>query len=235
MFRRISGAAAAGALAVIAATTVTAQQREFAQAQQANQAALRQYSWKSRTELTVDGETKQVRLEQVRYDIDGRLQKTAIGGEAAATASRPGPPGPAGALRRRVVAKKTEDFKAMLGELAALAESYAHLPSDRLQAFAARAVITPGEGLEAGSVRIQGRDVRLAGDAMTVWVAPAGFAMRRVEIATLYDTRPVSIRADYRSLDNGLTYQARSVLRYPEESVEIVVETFDYALAAMSR
>jgi hypothetical protein len=34
--------------------------------------------------------------------------------------------------------------------------------------------------------------------------------------------------ADYRSLDNGLTYQARAVLRYPEKEVELTVESFEY-------
>ncbi|MGD9903390.1 MAG: hypothetical protein AB7U83_07955 [Vicinamibacterales bacterium] len=235
MFRTITGVLAAGALALTLATTLAAQQREFAQAQQANQAALRQYSWKSRTELTVHGEVKQVRLEQVRHDFDGRLQKTTIGGESAAETSRSGPPGPGGALRKRVVARKTEAFKDMLGELAALAESYAHPRADRMQAFAARAVITKGQGLETGSIRIQGRDLVLTGDTVTMWVAPAGFAIRRVEIATRYGTDPVSILADYRSLENGLTYQARATLRYPDQAVEIVVETFDYAVTAMSR
>ena len=61
--------------------TAAAGPREFAEAQRANQLALRQYSWKSRTELKVNGESKQVRLEQVRFDLDGRLQKTVIGGD----------------------------------------------------------------------------------------------------------------------------------------------------------
>lgn len=234
MTRSISRPMYAAMLSVALVTVAAAQQREFAEAQQANQAALRQYAWQSRTELRVEGEVKQVRLEQVRFDIDGRLQKTVIGGGAtAADSSRPGPPGPAGALKKRVVAKKTEEFQDMLGALATLAESYAHLPPDRLKAFAARSVITPGQGIESGSVRIQGRDLLKAGDQMTVWVDAAGQAMRRVEIATSYDGGAVTIAADYRRLDNGLSYQARSILRYPAKGVEVVVETFDYTRSTM--
>ena len=210
-------------------TAVGAQQREFVEAQQANQAALRQYAWQSRTELRVEGEVKQVRLEHVRFDIDGRLQKTVVGGgPIAAEPSRSGPPGPAGALKQRVVAKKKEEFQDLLSELASLAESYAHLPPERMKVFGARAVITPGQGVETGSMRIQGRDVRMPGDQMTVWIDPGGSVMRRVEIAASHDGRPVSIAADYRRLEDGLTYQARSVLRYPARGVEVVVESFDY-------
>jgi hypothetical protein len=51
----------------------------FAESQKANAQALRQYSWKSRTEIKLKGESKNVTLEQVRYDENGKLQKTPIG------------------------------------------------------------------------------------------------------------------------------------------------------------
>jgi hypothetical protein len=67
-------------MCAIAVAGMSAQQREFSQAQRANADALRDYTWKSRTELRLKGEPRNVRLEQVRYDLDGRLQKAQIGG-----------------------------------------------------------------------------------------------------------------------------------------------------------
>jgi hypothetical protein len=217
---------ALGLGAMVSATA--AQQREFTEAQRANQVALRQYSWTSRTELKIGGESKHVRLEQVRFDFDGRLQKTAIGVPTSSEPARTGPPGPAGALKKRVVAKKKEEFGDMLAALAALAESYAHVQPDRLKAFTARAVVA--KGVEPGSVRIQGGDLVAPADQVTVWIDSVSLGMRRVEITTFYNGAPVTIVADYRTLGNGLTYQARSVLRYPKERVEVLVEAFDYAL-----
>ena len=52
-------------------------QAQFAESQKANAQALRQYTWKSRTEIKLKGESKNVKLEQVRYDATGALQKTA--------------------------------------------------------------------------------------------------------------------------------------------------------------
>lgn len=234
MGRAFTRRCAAALLAIAASLSVAAAQGQgrFAEAQQKNQAALRQYSWQSRTELRVEGEVRQVRLEQVRFDLDGRLQKTVIGGGTpAAESSRLGPPGPAGALKKRAVARKKEAFQDMLDDLAALAESYAHLSPERLQAFGARAMMTQGQGLETGSVRLQGRDIARPGDGLTAWIDPASFAMRRVEITTFYEGSPVTITADYRRTDTGLTYQARSTLRYPAKAVEVVVETFDYTRA----
>src|SRR5688572_16436158 len=108
------------------ATAAAGQQQEFAAAQRANHAALRQYSWKSRTELKLVGEVKQVRLEDVRYDLNGELQKTVIGGGPATDDGHPGGGGPGGRIKARIVARKKAAFKDMLAELAELAESYAH-------------------------------------------------------------------------------------------------------------
>ena len=53
---------------------------QFAEAQQQNKEALLAYTWQSRTEIKLKGESKNVKVEQVRYDLDGSLQKTAIAG-----------------------------------------------------------------------------------------------------------------------------------------------------------
>jgi len=52
--------------------------------------------------------------------------------------------------------------------------------------------------------------------------------MRRVEIATSLEKKPVNLVSEYRTLDNGPTYQARAVLQYPETQIELTVENFEY-------
>ena len=200
---------------------------EFVKAQHANKAALREYTWKSRTELRRDGEVRSVLLEQVRYDFDGLLQKTRIGGESSDPAGRGRRGGP---VRNAVVAKKTEAFKGMMQDLAALVASYANLPADKLQTFARQAGVSK-DGAEHGTMRIAGRGVLQVDDGLIVWVDPRNYVVRRVEITTSYETHPVYAVAEYRTLENGPTYQARSVLRYPHEEVELTTETFDYQRA----
>jgi hypothetical protein len=214
-------------IGVVLATAAAGQQREFAAAQQVNHAALREYSWKSRTALKLAGEVKQVRLEDVRYAFDGQLQKTVIGGGPVAE-DGPGRGGPVGRVKARVIARKKAELKDMLAELAALGESYAHASPERVKSFAARATISKGQGLETGSVRVQGRDLLVSGDEMTAWIDPVSHALRRVSIATTYDAHPITIVVDYRTLDTGLTYAARSALAYPAKSIEVIVDTFDY-------
>ncbi len=235
MTNSILRGAGTGVLALVVAlgATVSAQQREFVDAQRANAEALRSYIWKSRTELKLEGEIVNVRLEQVRYDFDGRQQKTQIGGST--PSSEAGGRRAGGPIRNRVVAKKKEEFKELMGDLATLAGSYAQLPPETLKTFAARATITKSQGIDGGSLRVQGRGVLSATDEMTVWIDPAKFMIRRVEVTTALEGKPVFITADYRSLENGLTYQTRSILRYPDKQLDVAIENFDYEFVGRPR
>jgi hypothetical protein len=219
------------AFTLLTAVASAQQKEQFVAAQQANKAALREYTWKRRTELKLKGESKKVTMEQVRHDIDGKLQKTPIGGAPEA----PPPEQPAsgrgrrgGRLKEKIIENKKEEFAELMQNLGALVASYGHLPQDKLQAFAKGATMGRGEGAEGGTVRIQGGNVLVDGDSMSIWIDPASSMMRRVEIATALEKKPVNLVSEYRSLDNGPTYQARSVLQYPEKQIELTIENFEY-------
>ncbi len=199
----------------------------FAESQKANAQALRQYSWKSRTEIKLKGESKNVKLEQVRYDANGKLQKTPLAGPAPA-APAPAQGGRGGRVKAKVIENKKEEFGEMMQGLGQLVASYGQLPPDKLAAFKATATKGRGEGAMAGTAQVQGLDVLQAGDSMTVWVDPASQMMRRVEIKTLYEKKPATVVADYQGVANGPTYMAHAVLTYPEKHVELTVDTSEY-------
>lgn len=230
--RTVTPLRATVALVALCAAMVLAQdkvQPSFAESQKANAQTLRQYSWKSRTEIKLKGESKNVKLEQVRYDANGKLQKTPIGAPpAAAPPSQGGRSGRGGRVKTKVIENKKEEFGELLKGLGQLVASYGQLPPDKLQAFKASATTGRGEGALQGTAQIQGINVLEQGDSMTIWIDPASQMMRRVEIKTIYDKKPATLVADYRSVPNGPTYMARAVLTYPEKNVELTVDNSDY-------
>ena len=153
----------------------------FLQAQEANRAALRDYTWKSRTELTIDGESRQVRLDQVRYDFDGAPQRTRIGGSEPEAPRAPGLAGViapkalgvAGVIRQRAIARKAKDIRTQAQALSELASRYTHLSLDRLHAFTRLAITRPGSGPDTGLVLLHGTGVLQGDDAMSVWLDPS--------------------------------------------------------------
>lgn len=44
--------------------------------------------------------------------------------------------------------------------------------------------------------------------------------------------KPVRIVSDFKTLPNGATYTARSVVDYPSEELRVITEDFDYERAA---
>ena len=228
--RTVTPLRATVALVALCSAMVLAQdkvQPSFAESQKTNAQTLRQYSWKSRTEIKLKGESKNVKLEQVRYDANGKLQKTPIGAPPPA-APPPQQGGRGGRVKAKVIENKKEEFGELMQGLGQLVASYGQLPPDKLQAFKATATTGRGEGALQGTAQIQGLNVLEQGDSMTIWVDPASQMMRRVEIKTIYDKKPATLVADYQSVPNGPTYMARAVLTYPEKNVELTVDNSDY-------
>jgi len=119
---------------------------------------LRQYTWKTRTEIKMKEESKSVKLEQVRYDLDGKLEKTPIdGAPAPAAKEEAGGRGRRGGgkLKEKVIEKKKDEFAELLQSLGQLVGSYAHMPPDKMQAFAANATMTPKQGDAQDQLLIQ--------------------------------------------------------------------------------
>jgi hypothetical protein len=220
-----SGIGLGVAILCITTVAISAQmEQKFAQAQQENALVLRQYTWKSRTEIRKGGESKSVQLNLMRYDIRGTLQKTLI-------STTPQQQLPQRGLRGHIAQKKKGDFLETLNSLEALAKSYSELPPDRMQRFMATATTTPEIGPQQKLLRIRSSDVVQPGDSMTIWVDAVTHKTRKIEIQTALDRKLVRIASDFQDLPKGPTYMARSVMDYPSEELILITENFDYELA----
>lgn len=214
----------AAAVMVLGGISAAAQVNEqFLRTQRENALALREYQWKSRTELRRGGETGSVQLFLLRYGIDGNLQKTRLGGT-------PPPERPQRPLLRKMAENRTKEYQQMVADLGELAQSYANLPPEKMLALLEKAnVITP-LGRSADSVQIQVKNVLQRGDSVTIWIDSATQQQRRVEVQTVMNAQPVAIVSEFRRLPDGPTYAARIIVDYPTESVQLITDNFDYEL-----
>ena len=199
--------------------------QQFSQAQQQNAMALRQYAWKSRTEIQRGGETKNVQLAYMRYDINGSVQKTPI-------SSTPQAQLPTRGIRGLIAQKKMENFMGTMEGLGALAKSYADLPPSAMQRFMASAMVAPEMGQQQKLFRITGTGLLQPGDSMTIWIDAVTRKQRRVEIHTSLERKPVTIVSDFQDLQAGPTYVARSIIEYPTEELRVFTENFEYQRVA---
>ena len=195
----------------------------FLQVQRENALALRKYQWKSRVEVRREGETSGVQIFLMRHGVDGSVQKTPIGGT-------PPPDRPRGPLKKKIAEKKVKAYQELVKELSGLAQAYASLPPDRMQALVAGATMTTPLGAAPDYVQIQARNVLQQGDSLTLWIDPGTHRQQRVEVRTFLETRAVAIVSEFRSLPGGPSYAARTIVDYPSESLQVVTDSYDYEL-----
>lgn len=189
-----------------------------ADSRQAAQQAVKQYSWKMRTEVQVEDEVQVVRLESVRYDIDGKQQRTLINERALEPKRKPG-------LRGKLQDKKAEKQHDWSVELGELLQSYVVVTKGQLVDFFDKASFKQ----EGAMVRIEGRNFLHAGDKMTYLIDGAHQRPARIEVETVHQGDPVSLVIEFRSTTDSLTYPARSTVSVPARQVHVKVENFEYS------
>ena len=66
---------------------------------------------------------------------------------------------------------------------------------------------------------------------MTVWLDAATRRQRKVEVQTTFKGKPVRIVSEFKDLDGGPTYLARTAVDYPSSELAVVTENFDHERA----
>jgi hypothetical protein len=213
---------AAGLLVMLCswATGHGQQDQKAAQAFKQNSMALRQYTWKSSSQIRKEGEVKGTKLFMSRYASDGTLVQVLLN-ETSANLPKFG-------IRGMVAKKKKEEAQELIAALQQLAKSYGELPPAKMQEFMTRAKVTLETNAPQPLLRLEAEGVLQPGDSMVVWIDANTRRQRRVEIKSSYEANPVRIVSEFKDLPNGPTYMARSVLDYVREELTLTVENFDY-------
>lgn len=202
------------------------QDQKFTQAQKQNAQALRQYTWKSRSQVRKDGDVKSTKLFLTRYAPDGTQVQVLLEEDSAKL--------PKFGLRGMIAKKKKEAAAELIEGLQKLAKSYAELPPAKMQEFMGRATARLETNTPQPLLRLEAHDVLQPNDSMTVWVDANTRRQRRIEINSSYDATPVRIVSEFKDLPGGPTYMARSVVDYPREELTLTVENFDHQHDAQS-
>ena len=103
-----------------------------------NQAALRQYSWTARTEISLKGEVKKTTESLCRYGPDGAVQKTPVAAPAAPAQAEPQgrKKRGGGAVKNKIVENKKDEMQEYMERAVALIHNYVPPSAEKIQAAA---------------------------------------------------------------------------------------------------
>jgi hypothetical protein len=188
------------------------------EARQANAALMRQYTWTSRTEVMLQGQVKDIRIDAVNYGPGGQLQRNTVNDQSA--------PLPFGFLRRRIAEAERQQVETYLMGLRDLLEQYTLPTAGKVQDFLNKATASGPDA--SGLFEMSGPNVVLPGDTFSLWLNPRTRHAQRVQVSTTFQGDPVNLTATFNTLPSGLNYVAYAEVTVPAKQISLQVQNFDY-------
>lgn len=191
--------------------------------QSENQKALHAYRWQVRTVYRVDGKRRREDVYFAKYDENGKIAETLVGGQRPASPDSVVTPGHT---------FEAEQERNRLGNMA-LALSleitrYENLPEERQRALMEAAKRTPDGDLE----QVHLTDILKAGDSATVWMDRKTGLQRRVELHGTLDNDPFDATYTFADLRGGAVYPATILIRIPAKRLEVTTTNSGYLRVA---
>jgi hypothetical protein len=187
-----------------------------------NQQALRQYTWTETTQMIFKGETKSTKQALCQYGPDGKVQKTAIGGD-------PPPPEKKRGVRGRVIEKKKDEMKDYMERVASLIKRYVPPEGSQIQESfqSGKAALKPSAG---GGVTILFADYAKPGDSVALAFDTAANKIQGYDVKTYLDSPQdvVSLKISFHSLPDGTNHVAQSVLDATAKQIQIKTTNSHY-------
>ncbi len=190
---------------------------QYAANAQANAALTRQYTWQMRVEIILKGDAKPAQLYQMRFDVDGKPQKTLLSAPQDQDAGR--------GIRGRIKKNKIEDFKEWAAKLAELVKDYiAPTPGTMMDFYSKAAYAQAADG----TIQVTGVSFIQPGDKVTFLLDPATKSPRRFSFSTVLAEDAVSGTVEFGHVPGGPQYAARLIVNVPSKQVSAKIENFNY-------
>ena len=223
------------AASALAQTTQSLDQRVAAlkASLQENQARLRKYEWIETTSISLKGEEKSRRQQRCYYGADGKMQKLPLesGAPQAAPSAAGGRRG--GKLRERVVENKKDEMQDYMERAVALVHKY--LPPDPAQiqqALEAKKVAL--KPLPDSRTRLEFSGYLQPNDSFVIDIDGAANQLGAISLATYLEKPddPVTLSVKFRTLADGTSYVAETILDAKAKNIRVVIENSGYRSVA---
>ena len=193
---------------------------DYSKAVQANTKELMAYSWNERSQVSMEGEDVVVILQLIRFTKDGQFQATLLSQEP----DRPGGRGP----RKKKANAIYDGAVNAATSIPQLLMAYTMLTAGQLVDFFGNGTLSPGDGEMAGTTKIVGSNVLQKGDSVTLYVDTNTMLPKGMDVKTVANEKAIEAYLDFGVLEDGIAYLSNAETVVPENSMKILMETFDH-------
>lgn len=190
---------------------------DVSKAEDANTEKLKPFIWKRYSTATVDGEEKATLITEFKFDENGELKATQVGGESNVK-KKPG-------IRGRIQESAIENNVDYVSQALELAISYSFMSKGQLLDF-----FEKGEITETGNgIQVTAGNVYMEGDKLTVLVDKATKLFIKKEFVTKLDEDPVKGELNYGTFSSGISHGTTTIVNLPGKNAVINAENKDYS------
>ena len=194
----------------------------YARVAKVNAGQLVRFSWKQRTQIEMHGKTHLVKLDLVRLDLDKKKQVTSISVETPQMAK-------VGPVRKKVEGEKVTKLGETAKKLARLVSQYTMMtPGRTVDLFLNSNYSGQMAAASSDDLEITARNVVLPMDSVTLKMNRTKLRPHKLTFGTMADDTALRGEVEYKTLDDGPYYIARTILTLPDKKVKITIENFDH-------
>jgi hypothetical protein len=191
---------------------------KIADAQRANGAKLKNYSWSSRVELLESATVQDIRISSVSYGPDNQLQRTVLNDQPS--------PLPHGFLRKRIAEKKRAEVEKYLLGLNKVLDQYTLPTAGKVLDFVSKATVSAPDA--NGLLQLNGNDVVMPGDTLTLWVDAKTRQASKIQVSTTFQGDFIQASASFRTIPNGPTHLEFATAAVAAKNLTLQAHNYNY-------
>jgi hypothetical protein len=189
----------------------------ISKADDANTEKLKQYIWKRKSDVTVDGKPTATTITEFSFDAQGKLQTKTVDAETTAK-QKPG-------LRGKAQENAVEDKMDYIEQSLKLALSYTFMTKGQLLDFFSKATVTEKDGI----IEATAENVNMKGDKLTIHVDAKTNLYIDKKFSSVLGKDPVDGEIKYEKFSSGINHGSETVLNMPAQKMKIDAKNQDYS------
>jgi len=189
----------------------------ISKADEANTEGLKQYIWKRKSDVSVNGELKLTTYTEFSFDDQGKLQTKLVDAESSVKQK--------GGLRGKMQKNAAEDKMDYVGKALELALAYTFMTKGQLLDFISKATVSEKDGI----IEATADNVYVKGDKLTIHVDSKTNLYIDKKFSSLLDKDPIDGEIKYAKFSSGINHGSETVLNMPAQKMKIDAKNQDYS------
>ena len=189
----------------------------ISKADEANTEGLKQYIWKRKSDVSINGELKLTTYTEFSFDTQGKLQTKLIDAESSVK-QKPG-------LRGKAQKNAAEDKLEYVGKALELALSYTYMTKGQLLDFIGKATVKEKDGM----IEAIGQNVYVKGDELTILIDSKTKLYTHKKFSSFLGKDAIDGEIKYEKFSSGINHGSETVLNMPAQKMKIDAKNQDYS------